>query len=161
MARGRRLRQIRRRVERARGHAADGQALGRLLGWFFLGCLAGLVCGIFRARNIDGCTQWLEEARPSYGALLSSGKLPEQSVPLLSMLIAAAAAFAGAMTAAAAAGQRRLPVSLAVGAVYLLLMLMGRGLWFRGQWSALPAIAVAAAALTAGLLSSRPKKRRR
>lgn len=70
MARGRRLRQIRRRVERARGHAADGQALGRLLGWFFLGCLAGLVCGIFRARNIDGCTQWLEEARPSYGALL-------------------------------------------------------------------------------------------
>ena len=77
------------------------------------------------------------------------------------MLIAAAAAFAGAMTAAAAVGQRRLPVSLAVGAVYQLLMLMGRGLWFRGQWSALPAIAVAAAALTAGLLSSRPKKRRR
>ena len=95
------------------------------------------------------------------GALLSSGKLPEQSVPLLSMLIAAAAAFAGAMTAAAAVGQRRLPVSLAVGADYLLLMLMGRGLWFRGQWSALPAIAVAAAVLTAGLLSSRPKKRRR
>ena len=75
--------------------------------------------------------------------------------------ITAAAAFAGAMTAAAAVGQRRLPVSLAVGAVYLLLMLMGRGLWFGGQWSALPAIAVAAAALTAGLLSSRQKKRRR
>ncbi len=95
------------------------------------------------------------------GALLSSGKLPEQSIPPLAMVIAAAAAFAGAMTAAAAVGQRRLPVSLAVGAVYLLLMLMGRGLWFRGQWSALPAVAVAAAVLTAGLLSSRPKKRRR
>ena len=55
MARGRRLRQIRWRVERARGHTADGQALGRLLGWFFLGCLAGLVCTLWVACRRTPC----------------------------------------------------------------------------------------------------------
>lgn len=52
------------------GCMADKRALRQLLGCFFLGCLAGLICGVLRAESSDGWTQWLEEARPPYGMLL-------------------------------------------------------------------------------------------
>lgn len=94
-------------------------------------------------------------------SLASSQVIPEELLLMMSAPIALVSTLLGGCIAVRSAGQKRLPIALGTGAIYLLLGLSVRSLWFNGAWSALPAIAAAVGALGAGLISSRRKKRRK
>jgi len=93
-------------------------------------------------------------------ALTSSQVIPEALLKTLSVPVTLLSTLLGSCIAASSAGRKRLLTALGAGAVYLLLVISIRSLWFSGTWSALPAAAAAAGALCAGLLSSRRRKRK-
>lgn len=92
--------------------------------------------------------------------LLSKGTVPEQSIPVLAVIIAVLSGGTGAYLAAAMAKQKRLPSALGAGVVYVLLLLAARGIWFGGEWYAMPMAAALGGAVLTGLLSAKKKKRR-
>lgn len=96
-----------------------------------------------------------------FALLLSMERLPESSVELLAGVTAGASVLFGALMAVRLAGRKRLAVAMGTAAVYLLLSLLLRLICFDGGWNFVPGAVALLAALAAGLLSSRKKRRKR
>ncbi len=96
-------------------------------------------------------------------ALILKGVLPQGAINSLAIGICFISVLAGSLVCAKAIGEKCLPTALAAAAVYILLALMLKGLFFRGGFGQtvflLPAAAVAA--ILAGLLGAKRKKRRK
>lgn len=93
-------------------------------------------------------------------ALLGGGILPENLI-VPACVITALAALAGGMTAAGNAGSLKLPMALASGAVYLLIVFVLRGLLYGsvGERPWLMPLMAMVGALAGGLLSAGRKKK--
>ncbi len=95
-------------------------------------------------------------------ALLSAEILPVGAEPGACWVIAALSAFLGAVVCARRAGEKRLPLCLAAGVVYLLAAFVLRGLIFKEvgpQPWVVPVLTLAGSIL--GALASSGKKKRR
>ena len=93
-------------------------------------------------------------------AMLSAGKLPESAAALMAAVTAALASLLGGTAACRTAAQKRLPVALGTGALFVLVLLAVHVVWFPGPLRLMPAAAAIAGAVTAGLLSAGKKTRR-
>ena len=95
-------------------------------------------------------------------ALVGGGTVPLSAAGVLSWIITAVCAVAGALVCAGKAGEKRLPLCLGTGLVYLLLVFVLRGLIY-GEVAETPwiiPICVLVGCVTGALLSSGRKKRR-
>ena len=95
-------------------------------------------------------------------ALLAAEILPVGAEEVVCWVITALSAFLGAMLCARRAGEKRLPLCMASGVVYLLLVFVLRGLFFKEvgpQPWVVPLLTVAGCVL--GALASSGKKKRR
>lgn len=95
-------------------------------------------------------------------ALFSHGMLPIASIHMVAWFITALASGGGAMVCAGMSGEKRLPLSLAAGLIYLLVIFVFRGLLF-GEVAAHPWPIPLCVLLgcTCGALASSKKKRRK
>lgn len=95
-------------------------------------------------------------------ALISAELLPVGAEKVICWVITALSAFLGALICARRAGEKRLPLCVASGVVYLLLAFVLRGLIYKEvgpkPW-AIPVLALAGSAL--GALAASGKKKRR
>lgn len=95
-------------------------------------------------------------------AMLGSGVLPISAAGIFSYVVTVIASLLGALICAKKAGEKRLPLCLAAGAVYLLLVFVLRGLIFGGvaerPWI-VPICALGGCVLGA-VLSSKQKRRK-
>lgn len=95
-------------------------------------------------------------------ALLGSGAMPISAAGVFSYVVTVLASFLGALLCAKKAGEKRLPLCLTSGAVYLLLVFVLRGLIFGGvaQRPWIVPICVLGGCVLGALLSSKQKRRK-
>ncbi len=95
-------------------------------------------------------------------ALLGSGVLPISAAGIFSYAVTVLASFLGALVCAKKAGEKRLPLCLAAGGVYLLLVFVLRGLIFGGVASRpwIVPLCVVGGSILGAVLSSKQKRRK-
>lgn len=95
-------------------------------------------------------------------AMLGSGVLPISAAGIFSYVVTALASFLGALICAKKAGEKRLPLCVAAGVIYLLLVFVLRGLIFGGvaerPW--IVPICVLGGCVLGAVLSSKQKRRK-
>jgi putative membrane protein (TIGR04086 family) len=97
------------------------------------------------------------------GIFVSKEILPQGAIPALAIGISLCAAFAGSLLSAKRLGERSMLAALSAAAVYLLLTLALKGLFFRGGFGQAVYLLPAAilGAVIAGFLGAKRKKRRK
>ena len=95
-------------------------------------------------------------------ALLGSGALPISAAGIFAYAVTALAALFGALICAKKAGENRLPLCLASGGIYLLLVFVLRGLIFGdvAQRPWIVPLCVLAGSFLGAVLSSKQKRRK-
>lgn len=97
-----------------------------------------------------------------FAAAILSGAIPEKTIPMGGFALTVLAALIGGTAASKAAGCKRLPTAFGAAAVYFLLVLLARKLFFADVDGGLLRMILAAGigALLAGVLSAGKKRRR-
>ncbi len=115
-----------------------------------VGIAAGLLAGIII--SVGGAV--------ILAAITSSGKMTEESMPILAVIIQIIAAMGSAWLASALTKQKRLMVCLCSGGAYLLLTLGCTALFFGGQYEGLLGgiLSVAGGSLLVAFLGLKGKK---